>query len=173
MSSKIFWFTGLSGSGKTTLSRLLKIYLKKRKKKVLLIDGDSFRKKIKSKNSFSKRNIIQNNLKIINFVKSKKRSYDYVIVSVISPFLKTRQIARKFFKNLYFEIHVFCKVSTLRKRDTKGLYKKADKRILKNLIGYKSKIKYEKSKYKNISIDTDKLNKQKSIKKILKLSNEF
>ena len=48
--------------------------------------------------------------------------------------LKTRNIARiKFGKN-YFEIYVKCKIETLEKRDTKKLYAKAKKNIIKNLI---------------------------------------
>ena len=48
--------------------------------------------------------------------------------------LKTRNIARiKFGKN-YFEIYVKCKIETLVKRDTKKLYVKAKKNIIKNLI---------------------------------------
>ena len=40
----IFWFTGLSGSGKTTFSKFfIKKLNKKMKKKVIDIDGDSFR----------------------------------------------------------------------------------------------------------------------------------
>ena len=40
--------------------------------------------------------------------------------------------------------------------------------IIKNLIGYNSKIKYEISKFKKISINTDKLNKSEAIKIIMK-----
>ena len=61
-----------------------------------------------------------------------------------------------------------CNLKTLKLRDTKGLYKKADLNIINNLIGYKSKLKYEKSNYKKITINTDKLNISNSTKKILK-----
>ena len=44
------------------------------------------------------------------------------------------------------------------KRDTKGLYKLADQKIIKDLIGYNSKIIYEKSTYKKIIINTEKNN---------------
>ena len=44
------------------------------------------------------------------------------------------------------------------RRDTKGLYKLAIKKKIKNLIGYNSKIVYEKSKYKKIIINTEKNN---------------
>ena len=171
MTTKIIWFTGLSGSGKTTLSNKLSYYLKKNKKKILVIDGDKFRKKNNFKDKLSKNNILKNNYKIIKFIKSTFKKYDFVIVSVISPFLKTRLFAKKIFKNMYYEIYVYCKLSTLKKRDTKGLYKKADKKIITNLIGYKSDLKYEKSKYKKLLINTDALSKTESIKKILKKIN--
>ena len=61
-----------------------------------------------------------------------------------------------------------CKIKTLEKRDTKQLYERAKKNIIKNLIGYNSNIKYEVSKYKKIIIDTDKLTKFKSINLIIK-----
>ena len=69
MTTKIIWFTGLSGSGKTTLSNKLSYYLKKNKKKFLVIDGDKFRKKNNFKDKFSKNNILKNNYKIIKFKK--------------------------------------------------------------------------------------------------------
>ena len=45
MENKVIWLTGLSGSGKTTLAYNLKKKLLKKKNKVLIIDGDKFRKK--------------------------------------------------------------------------------------------------------------------------------
>ena len=166
--TKILWFTGLSGTGKSTLAKILSSKLSQLNFKVKIIDGDDFRKKNKKNNNFSKTNIIKNNLSIINNVKKIQKKYDFILVSVISPLLKTRNIARiKFGKN-YFEIYVKCKIETLEKRDTKKLYAKAKKNIIKNLIGYNSKIKYEMSRYKKITINTDKLSKFKYIKTIIK-----
>ena len=53
------------------------------------------------------------------------------------------------------------------KRDNKGLYVKAKMKKIKNLIGYNSKIRYEKSKYKKIVVNTEKYNLRESLKKIL------
>lgn len=166
--SKILWFTGLSGTGKSTLSKILSIKLIKLNFKVKIIDGDNFRKKNRNINNFSKTNIIKNNLSIINYIKKIQKNYDIILVSVISPLLKTRNIARKKFGKNYFEIFVKCKIKTLEKRDTKKLYSKAKKNIIKNLIGYNSNIKYEISRYKKITVNTDRLNKIKSIKAIIK-----
>ena len=99
------------------------------------------------------------------------KKFDFVIVSVISPLLITRKKAKKIFGSRYFEIYVKCGIKELIKRDTKGLYKKAKDKVITNLIGYNSKIKYEKSKYKKIVVNTDKLNlltcKKLIVKKIL------
>jgi len=163
MKSKILWFTGLSGAGKTTLALALYNILKK-KYKIKIIDGDKFRKKTKNKNNFTKKNIIKNNLSIIRYINTIKSKYDYIFVAVIAPLIKTRKYARKIFNDNYYEIYTFCSLKTLRKRDTKNLYKKAQKKIINNLIGVNSTIIYEKSKYPIIRANTDKYKLKKLIK---------
>ena len=168
MKTKIIWFTGLSGSGKTTLSNQLYNYLKKKDSgfRIKVLDGDKFRKKNK-KNFFSKKSIIKNNLEIINHISTIINKYDFILVSVISPLLKTRKIAKKKFKENYYEINVRCPVNVLILRDTKNLYKLALAKKLKNLIGFNSYIKYEKSDYKVLIIKTNILSKKKSLEKII------
>ena len=163
--AKIIWLTGLSGVGKTTLSRKINNFLKYNKK-CLIIDGDTFRKKNKQF-SFSKKNITKNNLQIINFCKKKFNKYDYIIVSVIAPLKKTRKYAYKIFKQNYFEIYLFASVKTLEKRDTKGLYALSKKGLINNLIGYRSKINYEKSEHKHLRINTNILSLKDSLTRIL------
>ncbi len=167
MESKIIWLTGLSGSGKSTLSKKLYIYLKKKNYCCKIVDGDIFRNKINRTNNFSRRSIISNNIKIIRFIKKYSKKFDFIIVAVISPLRQTRNKAKKIFKNNYYEVYVKCSLKKLKQRDTKDLYKKADEKIIKNLIGYNSKIKYEISKYRKITVDTDKMSIQASVKKIL------
>jgi len=166
--NKVVWFTGLSGVGKTTLAKLLMKKLKKKKTKILKIDGDIFRKKTNIKNTFTKKNIFINNQKIISYIKANFKKYDYTIISVISPLRKTRLEAFKTFKENYFEIYLYCPLRVLTMRDTKGLYQKAKQKKINNLIGYNSKIKYEKSLHKTIKINTDLLSKKKALDKILK-----
>ena len=167
MKSKIVWFTGLSGSGKTTLSFFISKKLKKKKFKVKIIDGDIFRKK-NNTNKFTKKEITKNNLQIIRYIDNLRKSYDYVIVSVISPLEKTRRYAYKKFKSSYFEVHTKCNLKELIKRDPKKLYEKAKKNIIKNLIGFNSKIKYEPSKHKKIFVNTSKKSIIKCANRILK-----
>jgi len=164
--AKIIWLTGLSGAGKTTLSKKINSFLKYNKK-CLIIDGDTFRKKNKQF-SFSKKNITINNLQIIDYCKKNFYKYDYILVSVISPLEKTRKYAYKIFKENYFEVYVFASIKVLVKRDTKGLYSLSKKKLLNNLIGYKSKINYEKSGHKYLRINTKLLSINQSVSKILK-----
>mgnify|MGYP001387096004 CR=1 FL=1 len=167
MLKKIIWFTGLSGSGKSTLSKLLNKKLLKSDYKTKIVDGDLFRRRKKNLKSFTKKNIFKNNLSIIKYISKFQKNYDYIIVSVISPLSKTRYKAKKIFGDNYFEIYVHCSKKELLRRDPKGLYALAKKNILKNLIGFNSKIVYEKSNYKKIIINTEKNNLQSCIKKIL------
>lgn len=166
--SKLIWLTGLSGSGKSTLSNKIFTKLKNLKYKVLKIDGDSFRKKTKNINNFSKKNIIYNNNRIISHIKRLIFKYDFIVVSVISPLLVTRKKAKKLFGNKYFEVYVKCGIKELIKRDTKGLYKKAREKKIINLIGYNSKIKYEESSYKKIIVNTKRESILSSTNLILK-----
>ena len=90
---KILWFTGLLGTGKSTLAKTLNSKLLQLNFKVKIIDSDIFRKKNKNDISFSKSNIIKNNLLIINHVKKIQKKYNFILISAISPLLKTRNIA--------------------------------------------------------------------------------
>ena len=166
MRSKIIWFTGLSGSGKSTLSNYISKKLRK-KFKVLKIDGDTFRKK-KKIIRFTKEAIIQNNMAIINYISKRVNKYEYILVSVISPLKKTRIYAHKKFGKNYYEVNTNCNLNELIRRDTKKLYLKAKQKKINDLIGYNSIIKYEKTKYKKIIINTAKEKVAVSANKILK-----
>ena len=170
MNSKIIWLTGLSGVGKTTLSTELKKRLSS--KKIKIIDGDLFRKSNKNVvKKFTKKNIFENNILIINYIKKIQNKFDIIIVSVISPLLKTRKKAKKIFKENYYEVYLKCNLRELIKRDTKGLYKLSKQKKIKNLIGFNSKIKYEKSNYKKITINTMNNNVVNSARIIIKKIN--
>ena len=92
-------------------------------------------------------------------------------MSVISPLKKTRLLAKKTFGKSYFEVFVNCTIKELFKRDTKQLYMKAKKNIIKNLIGYNSKIIYEKTNYKKIKVNTHLETIHESTRKILNKIN--
>lgn len=165
----IIWFTGLSGSGKTTLSHHLKEKIEKAGFSVFQVDGDTFRKKKKAKNTFSKKEILENNYNIISYCQSLLKKYDFIIVSVISPLQETRKKAKEIFKKDYLEIFLYCPIEELLKRDTKELYKRALAGEIKNLIGFSEENPYEVPKKPNLMIDTSKESINKSLRKIIDL----
>ncbi len=166
--NKIIWFTGLSGAGKSTLANTLLKSLNKKKFKCKIIDGDQFRKEKKYKNSFTKKEIIKNNNLIIGRISKIYKFYDFTLVSVISPLKSTRLKAKKKFGDSYIEIFVYCGIKELIRRDTKGLYKLAKAKKINNLIGYNSKVKYEKTNYKKLIVNTKLKNINETLKNIKK-----
>ena len=91
-----------------------------------------------------------------------------LVKSPPEPLKKTREYAFKIFKQNYYEVYVYASIKTLLERDTKGLYNLAKRGLVKNLIGYKSKINYELSNHKYLKINTKTLSTYSCIKKILK-----
>src|SRR3989344_3611152 len=161
----VIWFTGLSGAGKSTLSGYLKTALEKDGFSVLRVDGDLFRKKNKS--DFTRKGIVENNLRIISYCNEIQKDYDVLIVGVISPYQETRDVARKLFGKEYVEIFLNCPLEVLVKNDTKGLYARAKKGEIKDLIGFSESSPYEIPKNPDLEIRTDKVEIGKSIELIL------
>lgn len=168
----IIWFTGLSGSGKTTLSNLLKKELKKLDYSVCQVDGDIFRKKERRENRFSRKDILDNNYRMISYCQSTQKDYDFIIVSAISPYEETRKKARKIFGKEYVEIFLHCPLGELIKRNVKNLYQKALKGEIKNLIGFSPSVPYEKPKNPHLIVNTSKETIREALRKILELINK-
>ena len=164
---KVIWFTGLSGAGKSTLADMLYKYLMEDQKSVQVIDGDTLRNNQHRSLDFTPESININNNLVIDLCKKYYKNYDFIIVSVITPFLKIRKIARDTFGELYYEIYVKASIKKLIERDTKGLYKKALNGDIENMIGISSKVPYEIPVEPDIIIDTDTKDEFSSFKKLL------
>ena len=163
----VIWFTGMSGSGKTTLSKKIVKYLEKTGANVLLLDGDKIRSTIHNDFDFSPESIKKNSLLIIDLCVDQISQYDYVIVSVISPFEETRKYARKLLSDMYKEIYVKASIKNLIKRDTKGLYKRAINNDLENLIGIDPNTPYQIPLNPDLVVDTDNETIDRSLEKII------
>lgn len=115
--------TGLSGSGKTTLSRVVAEKLKNRGIPVEIVDGDEYRENLCSDLGFSKKDR-NTNIRRLSFVASRLAKQGVVsIMATINPYDDIRkEVAEKG----GILVYVKCSISTLKKRDPKGLYKRAN-----------------------------------------------
>ena len=124
----VLWMTGLPCSGKTTIAKKLQ----KLMPQLIVLDGDELRAK-SSSSDFSREGINENNRKVANLAKDASKS---VCVSLISPFKKNREDARKIIDTKRFiEVYIKCSLPTCEKRDVKGMYKKARQNEIKDFIG--------------------------------------
>ena len=99
--------------------------------------------------------IKNNNLLIIKLCQKYRKDNDIILVSIISPYKCSRKDAKDTFKTGFYE--VFCKadIGLLISRDTKGLYSKALRGELRDLIGISPTSPYEPPHTPDLVLDTD------------------
>jgi len=152
----IIWFTGLSGSGKSTLAGELEYQLFKKGFKTYLLDGDNVRHGLNKDLGFSDEDRQENIRRIGEVAKLFVDSGTIVMTAFISPFKADRNSARALFEDHEFiEVFVKCSLEVCESRDTKGLYEKAKKGIIKEFTGISSP--YEEPPKPEIVIETDKM----------------
>ncbi len=160
------WFTGLPAAGKTTLAKTLYKMFKTNGNKVIWLDGDEIRQTISKDLGFTKKDRIENIKRIAYLAQKLNENGAFVIVSAITPCEEMRQIARKIIGNdRYIEIYVKCPLEICKKRDPKGLYKKAEKGEIKNFTGVGDA--YEEPESPNIVVETKQLRCFECINKII------
>jgi len=139
----------------------------------LSVDGDIARNNYKAKLGFSRSDIAKNNRRIFEYCSKEKRNYDCIIVSVISPIDSIRKQGREMLSPDFFLVYVSASINSLRARDTKGLYKKADNGEIDNLIGYSESSPYDVPSDFDYIVDTSNYqDKEQSIKDLIAFVEE-
>ncbi len=154
--ASILWFTGLSGSGKSTIAGGLVKVLETRKYSSLVLDGDQIRNTLHSNLKFTPDDIKENNRAIVSICEASRAEYDFILVSVISPFRESREYARTQLGPGFSEIYVKADLQECIRRDVKGLYKKALEGMIENFIGISPNTPYEEPLCPDIILDTQK-----------------
>jgi len=135
----------MSGSGKSTLAEYIKDTYQKEGYSVRIIDGDDIRDRDVKKLGFGRKDVKVNNLRIAKLcLESKDNGFDLVLVHVISPYNEVRKKTRSLLEPYYHLVYVEADIDSLKKRDTKGLYKAADQGLINDLIGYSKINPYDK-----------------------------
>mgnify|MGYP003683856393 CR=1 FL=1 len=131
-----FWLTGLSGSGKTTIAKLTAEKLHSDGILTQVLDGDNIRLGVNNNLTFSEADRTENIRRIAEITKLFIENGVVTICCFISPTKKLRSLAKKIIGSKDFnEIFVNTSLEDCKKRDTKGLYKKAALGEIKNFTG--------------------------------------
>lgn len=160
------WMTGLSGAGKSTLANALEQELNKMGKHTYILDGDNLRHGLNSDLGFSEADRNENVRRAAAAAQLMVDAGLIVIVGLISPFKKERDLARSLFQPSQFkEIYISTTIEQCEERDVKGLYKKARRGEVKDFTGIDSP--YESPENAEVIIDTQNKPVNECVQQIL------
>ncbi len=132
----VLWFTGLSASGKSTIANLVEKALHAEGRHTMSLDGDNVRHALNRDLGFSEADRVENIRRIAEVSKLFVEAGVIVLVSFISPYRAERMLARDCVEEGEFlEIFVDTPVDECRRRDPKGLYRRADAGQIRNFTG--------------------------------------
>ena len=159
----ILWFTGLSGSGKSTIARALERTLFEAGCQTVLLDGDQVRHGLSGDLGFSPEDRTENIRRVGETARLFFEQGSIVICTFVSPYRADRARVRGLVPDdRFLEIHVDCDVETLKKRDPKGLYAKAERGEIRQLSGVQSA--YEAPLEPELRIETDAVTVEESVR---------
>jgi len=133
----VIWIVGLSGSGKTTIGQEIFRLWKAREPATVLLDGDDVRRMLqhdKKAADYSVEGRRKNAMRIVEMCSWLDRQNINVICCILCIFNDIMNENRKRFSQ-YFQVYLETPMQTLKKRDPKGLYKKAACGEEKNVVG--------------------------------------
>ncbi|NQZ52938.1 MAG: adenylyl-sulfate kinase [Piscirickettsiaceae bacterium] len=145
------WFTGLPSSGKSTLADAVFIELQKNDIPLERIDSKDIRDLIPDV-GFERKERHRHLTRVGHLIKTLQNNSVSSVSSFVSPYKESRQAINEMTTN-YVEVYVKANLDTCKKRDIKGLYKKAESGELKNFTGISDV--YEEPESPHIIIDSD------------------
>ena len=158
------WFTGLPLSGKTTIADRVYEELKKMDIPIERIDSKDIREMIPNI-GYSREDRNRHMFRVVHLIKTLQNNSISTVCSFVSPYEESRNIIKEMAKNTII-VYTKADIETCKKRDYKGVYKKALKGELKNFTGISDV--YEEPKNADIVIDTDKINIDEATQTIVK-----
>ena len=161
------WLTGLSGSGKSTIAVALEKRLAGVGRLSYRLDGDNIRHGLNSDLGFDPRGRLENVRRVAEVSVLLADAGLIVLSSFISPFFKDRELVRQIHKRdqiPFLEVFIDCSLEVVKKRDPKGLYKKALTGEIKNFTGITQP--YEAPIAPELHLDTGKKNVEECVDQI-------
>lgn len=132
----VLWLTGLSGAGKSTIATALDRQLHAAGHHTYVLDGDTVRHGLTRDLGFTPADRVENIRQVAEVAALMADAGLLVIVALISPYQAERDAARKKLPpGEFLEIFVDTPIEECRRRDPKGLYRKADAGLIPNFTG--------------------------------------
>jgi adenylylsulfate kinase-like enzyme/phosphohistidine swiveling domain-containing protein len=131
---RVFWITGLSGAGKTTLGHELCIRLRAAGRSVTFLDGDALRGAISEDLDYSAANRRRAAMRNARLCRLLAEQGTDVVCATISLFHEVHQWNRANTPG-YLEIYLRVPLDELRRRDTKGIYQRAERGDTRQVVG--------------------------------------
>ena len=148
------WMTGLPASGKSTIAELLKgTLVEEYGRYVEVLDGDEIRKGLSRDLGLSKEDREEHARRVSFVAKVLARNGVIAIVSLISPYRRSRAEARELIgSDRFVEVYVKAPLKVCEQRDPKGLYAKARRGEIDNMTGIQAP--YEEPLSPDLVVDT-------------------
>lgn len=160
----VIWFTGLPVSGKTTIAGRVLEMLKDKEFEIEWIDSHDVRKFFPEVGFEREERILH--LKRVSFlIKMLEKNNVSVIASFVSPYEEAREIIRDMIDYNYIEVYVKSSVETCKKRDTRGVYQRAERGEIRNFTGISDT--YDEPRNPDILLDTETLSVDESAEKVI------
>jgi bifunctional enzyme CysN/CysC len=132
----VLWFTGLSGAGKSTIANLVALRLHAMGRHVTLLDGDNLRHGLNRDLGFSEADRVENIRRAAEAARLLADAGLIVLASFISPYRSDRAFVReRMGSGEFFEVFVDTPLEECRRRDPKGLYRRADAGLIRQFTG--------------------------------------
>jgi bifunctional enzyme CysN/CysC len=134
--SAVVWLTGLSGAGKSTIANVVERRLTLAGRHCYILDGDNIRHGVNKDLGFTAADRVENIRRVAEIARLLADAGLIVIVSLISPFIRERAMAREIAGDIDFlEVFVDAPLALCEARDPKHLYAKARAGAIVNFTG--------------------------------------
>jgi adenylylsulfate kinase-like enzyme len=147
----IVWLIGLSGAGKTTVGTRLAARLRTRCPNVVYLDGDVLRDVWGDRLGHDVAGREVNAARLSHLCRMLDKQGIHVVAAVLSVFPQWRAWNRSNLSR-YFEVFLDAPMDVLVERDTKGLYGKALRGHLSNVVGVD--IPFPRPENSDLTLDT-------------------
>lgn len=159
--------TGLACTGKTTIAYALERRLFDNEKAVAVLDGADMRLGISKDLGWTANERSENMRRSSEISRLINNAGLICICSFVAPSKDVREKARKLIgEDRFMEVYLTASEEVRRKRDTQGVYKKADKGELKEFPGVSAP--YDEPKSPELMLYTDKLTVDECVDRIIR-----